>query len=1472
MMKLFIFFLAFFLYADAANAAPVVAAFNAVAMWIGSFAATTLGGIAIDLIAGTALSALGAAYTKSQMEEQSQPGISTDSTTTGESTAFSFIIGRTATEGHLVAPMMTYTTGEDPNEWLVYVLALSDMPTTAINRVWVDGKEYQLEGDPSASNIINSVSLGVTVDEDIEDGIKNTIFFRYHKGNQTQADRYLRYVFANYPERPWLADMILQSCSYVVVTIKGRVKDEVWQGYPTVRFEVQGMPLWDPRDSSQNPNQPSTWKYSENLMVQAFNVLRGIELPNGDVWGIGARSFFDSQVIAAMNVCDQVVQAQGGNRPRYRGGIEVGVDQEPFTILNELVKGAGGMYADMGGTWTLRCGAMDAPSLSITDQNILISQSTSFTPFPSVAQAVNAVYSQFPDWNSNYATRDAVPYINAAWEMEDGGRRLPASINFPVVWDGRQVRALMREMAKDARRMRVHSISLPRSAAGYKIGDVFRWSSVINRYSNKSFEVVEKNLDPYTLAAEYVIRECDPSDYDPDVGSDDVLPSVPSPLPVVPPIEGVFGWNAYSVVINSDSGKRVGIRMVWDPEVNAQGIGYTIRHVASGDIVAQGTQINLKAGGATVSAGILPATQYTVIGRLIMNRVTTDTSAITVTTADIKLGREDLDEDILKDLDDALDWIGLGEGMVDELRDQINEDLQLVSDRVDEVEQDLTDTAAAIRQELAAGLDSASGWIETGIDEYDQTVQGQFSAMSGRIDQLTAALTSDNLISNIKFETDTSGWTLTNSPRVVKAAGSPAIVASAPEETMALIGQGSAGNIVTDLNEFEVGENDRLQFRVSAASGGTGRTLVFSFQPQDSNGNNIGSPLTQTISITPANTWKVYSFQMDPPDNATGGTLTITKPQSGAGVYATRFEATTVNIAVEARLTNLEAAWVDPNGAFLTFQRTINGRVGEAETDISDEIDARVRGDSALGTRINNLTTTVGQQGTRISTAETAIATANDAIAQSRQELEAQFGSLQMVKNPNFSQDLAQWTGNSAMVVPFTVADRIVVRNRSNQGSGLIRNMPNQKGYRVYGSDPFNARATSNRFEVVPNAEYTLSFWSFITNNTPQPRVLIRYFRADGSVYAGPFLNADTTQNGKWVQNSKVDIVIPDDAVECDLQIVQIREGMSGWCAVTGITFTRQEAFDSWSKSQININALSYADINRTFSLYQIDMNSRLGGIDETVASHGRALNGMYTKAETNSAIAASYNEVSTKLNETSGSGRIRITSQSVPAGSTVRIGLAARATYGETADTAAMFIEALTGGGGRVSFVADRFSIVNNETAVSPRTVPFYVTGGEVYIKSAVIQDASITRLKIGPNQLYVPYMYSFADRDVPVGRDINNKLLIFDRTVPDFEGGGYTVTWNGYFDATSSVDAFGMAVMLLDNNEVARTKFGVRGQGGASVQSMFPVTLTGSASGYGTTNIKIYAWNARWNSDSQATALYTLRSNTVNLSGTRR
>ena len=168
---------------------------------------------------------------------------------------------------------------------------------------------------------------------------------------------------------------------------------------------------------------------------------------------------------------------------------------------------------------------------------------------------------------------------------------------------------------------------------------------------------------------------------------------------------------------------------------------------------------------------------------------------------------------------------------------------------------------------------------------------------------------------------------------------------------------------------------------------------------------------------------------------------------------------------------------------------------------------------------------------------------------------------------------------------------------------------------------------------------------------------------------------------------------------------------------------------------------------------------------------------------------------------------------------------------------------------------------------AVHIRTDQAVITG------TAQIGNAVVRSIHIGPNALYVPYMWNnTADRTVPVANNNANKILLFDRTVPDFEGGGYLVAFNAYFDGTANVDAFGMAVLMLDNTEVAKTKFGVRGVGGSAIQSMFPINLLGSANGTGTTRIRIYVWNASVNSDTIGNAPYVIRNIVVSLSGTRR
>lgn len=157
-----------------------------------------------------------------------------------------------------------------------------------------------------------------------------------------------------------------------------------------------------------------------------------------------------------------------------------------------------------------------------------------------------------------------------------------------------------------------------------------------------------------------------------------------------------------------------------------------------------------------------------------------------------------------------------------------------------------------------------------------------------------------------------------------------------------------------------------------------------------------------------------------------------------------------------------------------------------------------------------------------------------------------------------------------------------------------------------------------------------------------------------------------------------------------------------------------------------------------------------------------------------------------------------------------------------------------------------------------------------DAVIKNAHIQDATLTRVKIGANQLYVPYYWA-PSNSVTITSTYNyqNPRLLIERTIPDFEGGGYIVAFNCF---VRGWDAFGTMYLELDGDPKTKQRFGVRASGGSDATYLIPVNTIAQASGTGTTNIKVYAYNSHWNSDTQTANDYTIQNMRLTLSGTRR
>ncbi|MBB1493131.1 hypothetical protein H5395_16790 [Paracoccus sp. MC1854] len=134
--------------------------------------------------------------------------------------------------------------------------------------------------------------------------------------------------------------------------------------------------------------------------------------------------------------------------------------------------------------------------------------------------------------------------------------------------------------------------------------------------------------------------------------------------------------------------------------------------------------------------------------------------------------------------------------------------------------------------------------------------------------------------------------------------------------------------------------------------------------------------------------------------------------------------------------------------------------------------------------------------------------------------------------------------------------------------------------------------------------------------------------------------------------------------------------------------------------------------------------------------------------------------------------------------------------------------------------------------------TATHLVKTAALITETAQIKDLTVTALKIANNELYVPRFYARADVFLPLGSSRSNPSVLFDRTIPDFNGGGYIIAFNGYVDSSDNFDRFGQFQLLIDGVAQAEVGAGARTNSGG-ILAMIPVSLISSASGNGSTRI---------------------------------
>lgn len=601
------------------HADPITAMLGA--MLGGGKVALGIAGFLTNTLASLAFSAVSALLAK---KNQSSGGLTTNQVMQGEGNAQRIILGRYATAGNDVAPWYSYGSGsKTPNDRLVYIRAWADHPIDGVDYFIIDGKDHTF--NPATGDIAN---------------LNGKAWVRSnHDGRQVAADAWLQSKFDTHADRPWTSNHKLIGVSYSALEFA--FDQQAFPNYPEIKAVLRGMRLYDPRKDSTVPGgsgshrwtDQSTHEWSSNPIIAVYNIIRGLRLPGGVVYGIGAGAADIplSSLFAAANQCDLAGDDPSstdifGDTKRYQFGLDFGIDTPALDVIGEILASCGGKMAEVGGQYYFSVGSPDLAVASITDGDVLLDHNMDESPFLPLASRHNYISAQYPDPKNAFAETTAVPIANSIWEIEDDNRRLGVDLKLSSVPFAAQVRRIMRTSIADHRRQRIHTITLGPWAAGIKPLRNITWTSPAKGYASKLFEVQGVNIDAATLNTTLNIRERDPEDFNPDAISDAIAPNYPNRDQSSNIIESVGGFTATATTIKDANGvdRRPAIKIQWAamPDGIADGIAYEIR-LADNKLVLVGSTDDIARGEHVISESILPETEYRVYAKIIASNYVT---------------------------------------------------------------------------------------------------------------------------------------------------------------------------------------------------------------------------------------------------------------------------------------------------------------------------------------------------------------------------------------------------------------------------------------------------------------------------------------------------------------------------------------------------------------------------------------------------------------------------------------------------------------------------------------------------------------------------------------------------------------------------------------------------------------------------------------------------------------------------------
>jgi hypothetical protein len=285
-----------------------------------------------------------------------------------------------------------YATG-GPGAWVVYMTAggsgYTSAPTAEIQGAFTFGGHSRSDDpDPTSGGYHLGYGIGPGGAHYNFDG---KVYAEVRFGDQLAGD-VIHELSVNDPQ--WLSYTSAQGgtpyvggCSYLYINV-GR-DAAMFPTYPEIRITVNGKNrIFDPRSGKTT--------FTNNWALCVADVLTDVQ------FGVGDPNVNQAQLIAAANVCDELVATGQGGERRYCLDLHYDTSASPGDALGMMMPCAAGRLSYIAGEWYIWPAYWQGPSFTF-DQSALI-EAPVWNPYRSFRELVNRVTGTYTAPNFPYST------------------------------------------------------------------------------------------------------------------------------------------------------------------------------------------------------------------------------------------------------------------------------------------------------------------------------------------------------------------------------------------------------------------------------------------------------------------------------------------------------------------------------------------------------------------------------------------------------------------------------------------------------------------------------------------------------------------------------------------------------------------------------------------------------------------------------------------------------------------------------------------------------------------------------------------------------------------------------------------------------------------------------------------------------------------------------------------------------------